>query len=140
MAVLEERFNVNGTGRSPSPHIDSPQWLFKMLARQSIILSMVGLLSQHLDEISALCRKFGVQKLELFGSAARDDFDPTRSDVDFFFEFDDNLLSLSDRFFGLMEDLEKLFGCKVDLVSSRDVRNLYFLQVANEHRVTLYAA
>jgi len=101
---------------------------------------MVELLRHNLDEIGALCRYYGIQKLELFGSAARDDFDPARSDVDFFFEFDSNASHLSDRFFGLMEDLEKLLGCKVDLVSAQDVRNPYFLQVANQHRITLYAA
>jgi predicted nucleotidyltransferase len=107
---------------------------------QNIIGPVVALLSQHLDQIRALCRKHGIKKLELFGSAARDDFDPTRSDIDFFFEFDTDPTSLADRFFGLMEDLESLLGCKVDLVSSQDVRNPYFLQVANRDRMTLYAA
>jgi len=76
----------------------------------------------------------------LFGSAARGDFDPGNSDLDFFYEFDDNPNGLADRFFGLMEDLERLLGQKVDLVSSRDVRNPYYLQVVNRDRVTLYAA
>lgn len=101
---------------------------------------MIDLLQRHLAQIAALCRKYGVQKLELFGSAARGDFDPARSDIDFFFEFDSNPSSLSDRFFGLMEDLEQLLGCKVDLVSTQDVRNPYFLTVANQHRVEVYAA
>jgi uncharacterized protein len=101
---------------------------------------MVELLNQHLEEISVICRRYGVRKLELFGSAVRGDFDPSRSDVDFFFEFDEDSSHLADRFFGLMEDLEGLLGCKVDLVSSQDVRNPYFLEVANRHRITLYAA
>jgi hypothetical protein len=101
---------------------------------------MIELLEQHREAIAALCRRYGVRKLELFGSAARDDFDAANSDVDFFFKFDDDPKGLADRFFGLMEDLEQLLGRKVDLVSSRDVRNPYFLQVANRHRVTLYAA
>ena len=105
-----------------------------------IILVMLDLVKVHQDEIAAICRKHGVRKLELFGSAAGGDFDPLRSDVDLFYEFDSNPLNLSDRFFGLMEDLELLFGRKVDLVSSQDVRNPYFLQVANRHRITLYAA
>ena len=103
-------------------------------------LEMIPLLEQHRQQIAGLCRKYGVRKLELFGSAARDDFDPERSDVDFFFAFDADPSALADRFFGLMEDLEQLLGRKVDLVSSQDVHNPYFLQVANQHRVTLYAA
>jgi predicted nucleotidyltransferase len=101
---------------------------------------VIELIEQHRDAISALCRKYGVRKLELFGSAAGGGFDLAGSDIDFFYEFDDNLQGLADRFFGLLEDLEALLGRKVDLVSSRDVRNPYFLKKANEHRVTLYAA
>lgn len=101
---------------------------------------MIQLLQQHRAAIAALCQKYGVRKLELFGSAAREDFDPAQSDVDFFYEFDANPANLADRFFGLAEDLELLLGRKVDLVSGTDVHNPYFLQVANQHRVTLYAA
>jgi predicted nucleotidyltransferase len=101
---------------------------------------MIDLLKQHRDQIADLCRRYGVRKLELFGSAASDAFDADSSDIDFFFEFDDNPTNLANRFFGLAENLEKLLGRKVDLVSSQDVRNPYFLEVANRHRVTLYAA
>ncbi|MEX2216590.1 MAG: nucleotidyltransferase domain-containing protein [Phycisphaeraceae bacterium] len=101
---------------------------------------MIQLLEHHLDEIVAICKRHGLRKLELFGSAARGDYNSTLSDIDFFFEFDDNPVALADRFFGLKEELEQLLGQQVDLVSSQDVRNPYFLAVANQHRVTLYAA
>jgi len=101
---------------------------------------MIELLNQHREAIAGLCRKHGVRKLELFGSAATDQFDPATSDVDFFYEFDSSPSHLADRFFGLMEELERLLGRRVDLVSSQDACNPYFLQVANQHRVTLYAA
>ncbi len=101
---------------------------------------MIKSLEQHRQEIAELCRRYGVRKLEIFGSAAAGDFNPVDSDIDFFYEFDADPTALADRFFGLAEDLEKLLGRKVDLVSSQDVRNPYFLQVANQHRVTLYAA
>jgi hypothetical protein len=101
---------------------------------------MIDLISQHREQIAALCRKYGVRKLELFGSAAREDFDVADSDLDFFFEFDADPTALANRFFGLAEDLQELLGRRVDLVSSQDAHNPYFLQVANQHRVTLYAA
>ena len=101
---------------------------------------MIDLISQHREQIAALCRKYGVRKLELFGSAAREDFDVADSDLDFFFEFDADPTALANRFFGLAEDLQELLGRRVDLVSSQDANNPYFLQVANQHRVTLYAA
>ncbi len=60
--------------------------------------------------------------------------------MDFFYEFDADPEHLADRYFGLSEELSALLGRPVDLVSSADVRNPYFLQVANRHRVALYAA
>ncbi len=44
---------------------------------------MNPLIDQHLDAIRALAREYGVARLELFGSAATDAFDATRSDIDF---------------------------------------------------------
>ena len=102
---------------------------------------MLPLIEQHREQIAALCRKHGVKTLELFGSAARGDFDPAKSDLDFFYEFDpENTESLADRYFGMIEDLESLLGFKVDFVSSRHIDNPYFLRVANRHRTPLYAA
>lgn len=102
---------------------------------------MHPLIEQHLPEIELLCRKYGLKKLELFGSAATGEFDPDHSDVDFFYIFDESDKSrLADRFFGLWEDLQQLLGREVDLVSALDAKNPYFLQVANRQRVTLYAA
>ena len=50
---------------------------------------MHALIQQHRDEIAGLCRRFGVKRLEVFGSAARgDDFDPATSDVDFLVAFE----------------------------------------------------
>jgi len=102
---------------------------------------MLTLIEQHRQRIADLCSQYGVKRLEVFGSAARADFDPTRSDVDFFYEFDSTDDSaLADRFFGLKADLEKLLDRRVDLVSAPDVTNPYFLLVANRNRQTLYAA
>ena len=60
--------------------------------------------------LAGLCRKHSVRRLELFGSAARGDFDVATSDLDFLVEF----LPLEsgehfDAYFGLLEDLESLF-------------------------------
>ena len=95
---------------------------------------------QHRQEIAAICRKYGVIRLDLFGSAASGQLFSSDSDIDFFFEFDANPVGLADRYFGLIEDLELLLQRNVDMVSIQDARNPYFLQVANQHRTTLYAA
>ena len=49
---------------------------------------MIAEIALRREEVRALCRRFGVRRLALFGSAARDDFDPERSDLDFLYEFE----------------------------------------------------
>ena len=44
---------------------------------------MISLIEQHRPEVAALCNRFGVQSLEVFGSAADGAFDAARSDIDF---------------------------------------------------------
>jgi uncharacterized protein len=102
---------------------------------------MPPIIEQNLAEIAALCRKFEVKYLELFGSAASGDFDSGRSDLDFFVDFlSRDWHGAADRWFGLQEGLEVLFARKVDLVSRPDAKNPYFLQVAHRHKVQLYSA
>lgn len=50
---------------------------------------MTSLIEQHHDEVAALCRRAGARRLDAFGSAVRDDFDPATSDLDFLVEFDE---------------------------------------------------
>jgi predicted nucleotidyltransferase len=84
---------------------------------------MHTLITQHRDEIAALCRRYGVRRLEVFGSAARGvDFDPAKSDADFLVDFEpgDGINPLR-QFFGLAEDLEALLGRRVDLTERKAV-------------------
>ena len=101
---------------------------------------MNKLIDQHRDTITQLCRRYGVQRLELFGSATTEEFDPARSDIDFLFEFDSNPADLFNRFFGLKESLEALYGREVDLVTISAMRNPYFIESVNKTRQLVYAA
>ena len=101
---------------------------------------MASILEPHLAEIPDLCRRYGVARLELFGSAASDAFDPQRSDLDFLVEFDADPSRLFDRYFGLKEALEALYGRRVDLVTAGSLRNRYFIEAVNQSRRLVYAA
>ena len=70
------------------------------------------------EAFAALCRRYGVARLEVFGSAARGiDFDPKRSDFDFLVEFDKRSdVPPLKQFFGFAEALEQLLGRSVNLV------------------------
>ena len=102
---------------------------------------MHPLIAQHRSGISAICRRYGIRRLEVFGSAARaDDFDPLTSDADFLVEFAPDIQSGLHAFFGAKADLEKLLGRSVDLVEPGAVRNPYILASINRNREAIYAA
>jgi uncharacterized protein len=79
--------------------------------------------------------------LEVFGSAAGARFDPDSSDLDFLVDFVPASHGvLADRYLGLLEALESLFGRPIDLVMTTAIRNPYFLQGIEPSRTLLYAA
>ena len=85
---------------------------------------MHALIEARRPAIAALCRRFRVQRLEVFGSAARgDDFDPARSDADFLVAFapeaEPDLATLLD----LQEALALTLGLPVDLVERPAIEN-----------------
>ena len=93
------------------------------------------------DAVADLCRLQGVKRLEIFGSAAREDFDASRSDIDFLVEFDDNpQRPVLQNFFGLKDALEQLFERPVDLVSINAVANPYVRASIDACRQLVYAA
>jgi predicted nucleotidyltransferase len=88
---------------------------------------MIDEIALNRRELEELCRRFQVRRLDLFGSAARSDFDPGRSDLDFLVEFDPEdpkTLSLKS-YFGLKKSLVALLGRPVDPVEPGAVRNPY---------------
>jgi len=102
---------------------------------------MIAQIESKCPELTALCKKLGVARLEVFGSAANGEFDPARSDVDFLVSFERcSPGEHYERYFGLLESLESLFGRHVDLVEAEAVCNPYFRHRINESRTLLYAA
>jgi predicted nucleotidyltransferase len=103
---------------------------------------MINEIELHREELRALCRRFHVRRLDLFGSAARGDFDPEHSDVDFLVEFDrEHPEALSfNTYFGLREALEALLGRPVDLVEPGAVRNPYLKASIDGSREPVFEA
>jgi predicted nucleotidyltransferase len=72
-----------------------------------------------LEHIAAFCRRWGIARLEIFGSALRDDFRPD-SDLDFLFTPGPDFRR--DKVYGpwahnyMAEELAGLLGRKVDLI------------------------
>lgn len=92
-------------------------------------------------KLAQVCKAHHVRELALFGSSVTGRFDPVTSDLDFAVVFERSRdLGPADQYFGLLEALEQLFGCPVDLVSENAVRNRFFLEELNETKVSVYAA
>lgn len=92
------------------------------------------------EEIARIAQSHGVRRLRAFGSVLTDTFDPRRSDIDMFVEFEPGSADPFDDYFGLKEELEELFGRPVDLVMTDAVRNPHFKEGAFAATVDLYAA
>lgn len=94
------------------------------------------------EALVAVCRKYAVRRLKLFGSATGEEFDPERSDLDFLVEFDEPPpgMRLGTQFFGLMEELEAVFNRPINLLEESAIENSRLLRSAQAGAVTLYAA
>lgn len=102
---------------------------------------MHDITNEYRDRIAELCQRFHVRRLDLFGSAAREDFKAVGSDVDFLVEFlDDKGGPGLDAYFGLKDGLESVLGRTVDLVMPAAVTNPYVRADIDRHRITVYAA
>ncbi|CAN5773694.1 nucleotidyltransferase family protein [soil metagenome] len=74
-------------------------------------------IDQKRDALAVLCRRYGVARLEIFGSAARAaDFDALHSDADFLVTFTPATRNDLAAFADFKEALEGLLGRRVDLV------------------------
>lgn len=100
------------------------------------------LVADHLAEIQAVCREFGVLRLEVFGSALTPRFDPDTSDIDLLVEYPPghDLGPWAGRHTGLAERLEGVLGRPVDLVMVSAVRRPRFIEAIRDNRRLLYAA
>jgi predicted nucleotidyltransferase len=102
---------------------------------------MIALIEAKRPDVAALCRRHRVRRLSVFGSAVLGSFDPETSDLDFLVELETmSPVAYADAYFGLKEDLEKLFGRPVDLVTADSVVNPYLGASIAARSETVYAA
>jgi len=100
------------------------------------------IVTDHLDEVRALCEKYSVKKLTIFGSAVKGTFDRETSDLDFIvelFPYGDPIAE-GRAYLDLWEALETLFGRPVDLVSLAEIKNPYVAASIRRDQLQLYDA
>ena len=88
------------------------------------------------SKVAEFCRARGIQKLSLFGSVLREDFDPARSDVDVLAELQPTTQP-GWTFFGWHEDLALILGRNVDLHTPSSLSKFFRDEVLRE-ALTIY--
>jgi hypothetical protein len=85
-------------------------------------LAVHPIVQSKYEEIAALCREFGVRRLDISGSAVTDNFDVDRSDVDVLVETEPARLTHSE-YFALQTGLQRIVGREVDILDIGARRN-----------------
>ena len=102
-------------------------------------MATIPLLQAHQSELSALCAKYHVAALDLFGSALTEHFGP-ESDLDFVVMFEGvPPEDYADNFFDFRDALAALLQRKIDLVEVQTLKNPYFKQVVEKTKQPVYA-
>ena len=85
------------------------------------------------------CQRGNVSRLELVGSAASGDFDPTKSDVDFLVDFMDVPdFDYFTAYMDLRKELVGIVGREVDLITARGIENPYLKASLARDALVLY--
>ena len=81
---------------------------------------MHAAISTRSDAIAKLCRRYHVWRLDIFGSATRDqDFDPARSDADVLVAFEPDIKPTIALLLDVEDALREAPGRPVDLIERR---------------------
>jgi predicted nucleotidyltransferase len=96
-------------------------------------------IEEHKHVIAKICTDLRVKRLDVVGSAARDDFQLERSDIDVLVEFE-GVDRLFDRYFELKIRLEQQLGRQVDVIQDSAVRNPYVRKSLDRDRVRIYGS
>lgn len=96
------------------------------------------ILDQHIKELKALCERFHVAELYLFGSMASGNY-TDKSDIDFLVRFTGvDPLEYFDNYMDFKEDLENLFLRNVDLVEVQTLKNPILKKSIDKNKIILY--
>jgi len=102
---------------------------------------MVRVLIDKQQAIAEMCARYGVARLDVFGSALREDYQPGESDLDLLVEFGPmDGYAKAVAYFDLLDELHNLLGVEVDLVMAGAIKNRYIARDIERTRQQLYAA
>jgi len=96
------------------------------------------LLKKHIEELINACNIYQVEKLYIFGSILRRDFDD-KSDIDFIVSLTSkDPVEYAENYFNLKFELEKIFNRKIDLLEQKAIKNKTFENIINKEKKLVY--
>ena len=102
------------------------------------ILIMVAIIEENLRNIERICKEKNVAKLYTFGSVNTDKFNE-ESDIDLLVEFKDLFNDdYADNYLDMCYELEDILKRKVDLVTTKSVKNPVFKDEIESSRQLIY--
>lgn len=101
---------------------------------------MHPLIEQNREAVAALCRRYGVRTLDVFGSVLRNDFSEA-SDVDVVARFGPPVdTDRVHQYFDFKTKLSELLGRPVDVVELDAMQDSRLKRVIEKSHVNIYAA
>lgn len=95
-------------------------------------------LEKDIENIKALCDRYNVAQLFVFGSILTDSFNES-SDIDFLVGFRGiDLVDYADNYFNLKDSLESLLNRQVDLLEDSAIKNPFFRQSIDSSKQLIY--
>lgn len=90
-------------------------------------------------ELFALCMKYNVSKLFVFGSVTKGRFNPDSSDLDLLVDINEiDPVLKGESLINLWNDLEALFERKVDLLTMQKIKNPFLQIDIDESKQLIY--
>ncbi len=114
-------------------------WMSRLcIGKMTSAAPLPELLQAKLQPLLELCESYGVEKLELFGSAARGEFDPAHSDLDFIVQMKGRREpGYAARFCDFADALEVPYRRPVDLLTELMIRYPNFQTAIAQERTLL---
>lgn len=105
-------------------------------------MTLHPIVAAHLEEIRSTSEEYGLEALEIFGSAMTDAFDPERSDVDFIVHYPEgyDYGPFGSRLFEFEERLSAILDRPAQVVMTKALRDPLFRACADQTRTVIYGS
>ena len=102
-------------------------------------MEIAPIIKEQSRSLIALCKKYEVERLYVFGSVVKGGFNPGTSDIDFIVELGKlSLLEKGERLLSVWSELEDLFQRKVDLLTDKPIVNPYLRKNVEKTKYLVY--